>query len=128
MFPFHLRFSIHAHSNSGPKFGIKLLSNKYCKVIKTLSDPSVPIFDDLLHIPTPWHNAVIKINDDDTYYVAKSDVAIKAVEEGYYRGKWVEGDLKSGIGGYFNLSKVPMFDENAMLKSQLDHVFSVPII
>lgn len=26
MFPFHLRFSIHAHNNAGPKFGISLLS------------------------------------------------------------------------------------------------------
>ena len=55
MFPFHLRFSIHAHCNSGPKFGISLLSktgDNQCRPINTIQDHKEPRNTDLLHIPT----------------------------------------------------------------------------
>lgn len=104
MFPFHIRLSIHAHSNSGPKFGIRLLSRKDCKIIRSLNqNDSSPVFDDLLHIPTPWHNCVIKVAGDNMHYIGKSEVVLKAIENGTYGGEWVEGDLSKGQGGYFSI-------------------------
>ncbi|EGV66439.1 hypothetical protein CANTEDRAFT_100455 [Yamadazyma tenuis ATCC 10573] len=93
IFPMHLRFSIHAHTNSGPKYGIKLLSNKHCRVINSLEECSSPNYDDLLHIPTPWHNTVLKIEGDSMYYVTKTNNIMKAIQEGTYTGGW---DKKSG--------------------------------
>ncbi|CCE63302.1 hypothetical protein TPHA_0E02100 [Tetrapisispora phaffii CBS 4417] len=59
MFPHHLRFSIHAHNNAGPKYGIKVISREQCAIVKDLKNPEEPIFEDLLHIPTPWHNCIV---------------------------------------------------------------------
>ncbi|KAI5962374.1 DIT1 [Candida pseudojiufengensis] len=63
MFPFHLRFSIHAHNNSGPKYGISLLSQNGIDEIlpiNNLKDHKLPpTTTDLLHIPTPWHNSIV---------------------------------------------------------------------
>ena len=52
LFPLHVRLSIHAHNNSGPKFAIRLLPTD--KVSQSL------VSDKNLHIPTPWHNAVVE--------------------------------------------------------------------
>ncbi|EDO14838.1 hypothetical protein Kpol_364p10 [Vanderwaltozyma polyspora DSM 70294] len=60
VFPHHLRLSIHAHTNQGPKFGIKVISQDQCKIVSSLEDEVEPTFEDLLHIPTPWHNCVVK--------------------------------------------------------------------
>lgn len=106
MLPFHVRLSIHAHSNSGPKFGIRLFSAKECKVVKCLKkDSATPVFDDLLHIPTPWHNSVIKVKGQDLYCIGKSEVVKNAISHGTYNGEWVEGDLESGVGGHFIMWK-----------------------
>lgn len=51
LFPLHLRLSIHAHSNCGPKFAIRLLN--FEKISSNL------VADKNLHIPTPWHNVVV---------------------------------------------------------------------
>ena len=52
LFPLHIRLSIHAHDNSGPKFAIRLLP------IMRVSEKLVS--DKNLHIPTPWHNVVLE--------------------------------------------------------------------
>lgn len=117
MYPFHLRLSIHAHNNSGPKFGVRMLSHKECKIIRSLKDSdATPVFDDLLHIPTPWHNCVIKIEDEkDYYFIGKSEVALRAISNGTYGGKWVAGDIAVGKGGYFSVWKLPSLENNNML-------------
>lgn len=51
LFPLHIRLSIHAHSNCGPKFAIRLLN------VEKISNNLVA--DKNLHIPTPWHNVVV---------------------------------------------------------------------
>lgn len=107
MYPFHVRLSIHAHCNSGPKFGIRMLCAKECKIIRSLEDnKATPVFDDLLHIPTPWHNSVIKVQGEDLYFIGKSEVVKMAITEGTYGGKWIEGDLSAGRGGHFTIWKV----------------------
>lgn len=52
LFPLHVRLSIHAHNNSGPKFAIRLLPLE--KINEKL------VSDKNLHIPTPWHNVVVE--------------------------------------------------------------------
>lgn len=98
MFPFHLRLSIHAHDNAGPKFGVKLLASHNCKVIKSLEESNLPDFSDLLHIPTPWHNCVLKIPGKDFFFVTKSEVVKKALRAGSHIGEWNKSE------GYFNIS------------------------
>ncbi|EMG48580.1 hypothetical protein G210_0817 [Candida maltosa Xu316] len=91
MFPFHLRFSIHAHCNSGPKFGISLLSKtgeNQCQPINSIDDHKEPQNTDLLHIPTPWHNTIVKIDDRDVYFVIKSKKVEQEIENGNGRGEW----------------------------------------
>ena len=52
LFPLHIRLSIHAHDNSGPKFAIRLIP--LAKISEKL------VADKNLHIPTPWHNVVLE--------------------------------------------------------------------
>ncbi|KAJ5107931.1 hypothetical protein N7456_004606 [Penicillium angulare] len=104
-FPDYVRLSIHAHVNSGPKFGITLFERAKTRVIDDLGDlesiakPS----HDLLHIPTPWHNCVFQMVGSDITYVTKSKVIQDALESTTVRGGWVQGSLVSGIGGYFQI-------------------------
>ena len=85
MFPFHLRFSIHAHNNAGPKFGISLLRGQ-CYPINSIQDHRTPIHTDLLHIPTPWHNSVVKINE--LYYAIKAKKVEDEFAKGSGYGQW----------------------------------------
>ncbi|RLV95453.1 Spore wall maturation protein DIT1 [Spathaspora sp. JA1] len=91
MFPFHLRFSIHAHNNAGPKFGISLLAKvgeEHCHPINSIEDHMEPRNTDLLHIPTPWHNAIVKIDNQETYYVIKSNKVHEELKKGTGKGGW----------------------------------------
>ncbi|KAI5958807.1 DIT1 [Candida theae] len=91
MFPFHLRFSIHAHNNAGPKFGISLLSQngtEQCLPIENIQNHKEPKCTDLLHIPTPWHNSIVRIGDDETYYVIKAAKVVQDLDDGSGSGGW----------------------------------------
>lgn len=91
MFPSYLRFSIHAHTNSGPKFGVNLMDSEECKVIRTLEnfdEPSFDNFEDLLHIPTPWHNCVLKLEGSKHYFITVIDVINQAIKSGSHKGTW----------------------------------------
>ncbi|CAR24728.1 Dit1p [Lachancea thermotolerans CBS 6340] len=103
LFPHHMRFSIHAHTNSGPKFGVKIISGNQCRTVKSLESLDEPSFEDLLHIPTPWHNCVIKLGD--AYYLTKSKVVFEAITSGLYEGQWKEGGEQKNLGGHFVLKK-----------------------
>lgn len=96
MFLFHLRFSIHAHCNSGPKFGISLLSktgDNQCRPINTIQDHKEPRNTDLLHIPTPWHNSVVKIDNCDIYFIIKSNKVEEEIRKGNGSGGWDPNNL-----------------------------------
>ncbi|KAH3682325.1 hypothetical protein WICPIJ_006697 [Wickerhamomyces pijperi] len=105
IFPFHLRFSIHAHNNFGPKFGIKLIKSDNCKIIKALGSSEEPECEDLLHIPTPWHNIIAKIEGSEMHYLTKTKAVKDAIKEGHYSGEWIENDYANGRGGYYLLKK-----------------------
>lgn len=104
IFPHHMRLSIHAHTNSGPKFGIKVISPEQCLIVKSLSDGEEPKFEDLLHIPTPWHNCVAQL-DNEQFILTKSKVVKEALESETYEGEWKETCIDKGEGGYYVLRK-----------------------
>ncbi|SCU95201.1 LADA_0G14202g1_1 [Lachancea dasiensis] len=105
IFPHHMRFSIHAHTNSGPKFGIKLISTEQCKTVKSLDGKEEPSCEDLLHIPTPWHNCVVKMEND--YYLSKSKIVLDAIASGRYEGSWKAGSegYDKDIGGHYVMKR-----------------------
>ena len=76
--PRHVRLSIHAHNNSGPKFAISMLPNERFQHLASFDGLRVSNrivnfeASHHLHIPTPWHNALVQIEGDDTTYVCKS--------------------------------------------------------
>ncbi|GAV49092.1 hypothetical protein ZYGR_0N04970 [Zygosaccharomyces rouxii] len=105
LFPHHMRLSIHAHTNSGPKFGIKVISPEQCLSVKSLDNIVEPKFEDLLHIPTPWHNCVVKVCNQNQFFLTKSRVVREALESGKYVGAWKEANLEKGEGGYYVISK-----------------------
>ncbi|RKP32771.1 hypothetical protein METBISCDRAFT_21040 [Metschnikowia bicuspidata] len=84
VFPFHLRLSIHAHHNAGPKYGIRLFNPQLCRTVNHDQDEE----DRLLHIPTPWHNAVFKVSDEPKIIVANSKLCQMYDEDNNYTGGW----------------------------------------
>ncbi|KID94194.1 Pyoverdine biosynthesis, partial [Metarhizium majus ARSEF 297] len=89
MFPHHVRLSIHAHDNAGPKFGIKMLGKH---VIPTdVIPPTGEALDccDHLHIPTPWHNCMVEIDGRLSLYTTKASAVWPAVRSG--DATWVNG-------------------------------------
>jgi pyoverdine/dityrosine biosynthesis protein Dit1 len=105
MFPHHMRLSIHAHDNGGPKFGIKIIKPETCRVIKSFNSGETPDFEDLLHIPTPWHNCMVEVEGSDVHYMTKSQIVLDAIDEGHYEGEWRKGNREPGQAGYFHLAK-----------------------
>lgn len=96
-FPFHLRLSIHAHNNSGPKFAIRLLPKDSCQTIETFGlqsnmDETGVVMDDYLHVPTPWHNAVMKLEDSNSYVIGKSESIRTVLKRDEFSGLWNEID------------------------------------
>lgn len=96
VFPHHMRFSIHAHVNSGPKYGIKIVPSEVCKSIKSMDELISPDFEDFLHIPTPWHNCVIRYADQKKLFFGRSSIVAQAVMSKAYMAKMVE-DKYGGI-------------------------------
>lgn len=84
VFPFHLRLSIHAHTNAGPKYGIRMLNPEICRTVNHDQDEE----DKLLHIPTPWHNSVFKVSDENKMIVSNSKLAEIYDRDEKYTGGW----------------------------------------
>lgn len=84
IFPFHLRFSIHAHHNAGPKYGVRLLDPEIC----TMSGHDQNEEDRLLHIPTPWHNSVFKMVESNKYIISPSKLAKELEGNPKIKGGW----------------------------------------
>ncbi|KAE8407482.1 Pyoverdine/dityrosine biosynthesis protein-domain-containing protein [Aspergillus pseudonomiae] len=114
IFPDCLRLSIHAHNNSGPKFGIRLFDTATVRAIGQLdsigssginSDEGDVTASHLLHIPTPWHNCIVQVAGDPKLYVVKNGV----VKEGSFIPKYsadlVTGNLAKGEGAFVLLKR-----------------------
>lgn len=86
VFPFHLRLSIHAHTNAGPKYGIRMLNPEICRTVNHDQDEE----DKLLHVPTPWHNTVFKVSDEPKLIISNSRLSKTYDEDDCYTGGWDE--------------------------------------
>lgn len=86
VFPFDLRLSIHCHDNSGPKFAVRLLND--CRVIESINDFNYPQTADLLHVPTPWHNSIVKFEGTGGYFVVKRSKIDEGVDQGKGTASW----------------------------------------
>jgi pyoverdine/dityrosine biosynthesis protein Dit1 len=107
LFPDHIRLSIHAHTNAGPKFGIRLFDKSTTKTNIRLSGGEQMSTTDRLHIPTPWHNSVAVIEGDPTVHIVKSQVVHGWLTVKAHEGRYIEGKLDEGCGGYFYLQPEP---------------------
>ncbi|KAL2808252.1 Pyoverdine/dityrosine biosynthesis protein-domain-containing protein [Aspergillus granulosus] len=111
LFPHHIRLSIHAHKNSGPKFGIRLFPNGTVRPAQTAqSFLSASASDERpeyeFQIPTPWHNSLVKIEGSDIVLLTRAEFANDAigteVDNRKFEGCWCD----DGVGGYFALRRV----------------------
>ncbi|KAG5929783.1 hypothetical protein E4U53_002367 [Claviceps sorghi] len=87
LFPYHVRLSIHAHDNSGPKFGIQMLGRDVVPTDVLPPNGTESNSCDKLHVPTPWHNCIVEIRGDANLYITKASVAHAALSSGKYRGR-----------------------------------------
>lgn len=99
LFPSHIRLSIHAHDNSGPKFGIRLFPKQCVRVVEDLASCGAQISLDEYHTPTAWHNCLVYIDGEAAPYLVKARAAHKAIANGLFEGQWVETET----GGLFAL-------------------------
>ncbi|KAF2649303.1 hypothetical protein K491DRAFT_708249 [Lophiostoma macrostomum CBS 122681] len=104
LLPNYVRLSIHAHDNAGPKFAVRLLPKSMVRPIESLEDRHEPISTCEFQIPTPWHNSIIKVEGDELMYLARAEVAKKAVEGPAFEGSWVD----SPAGGFFGIKRQTM--------------------
>ncbi|GKT84868.1 pyoverdine/dityrosine biosynthesis protein [Colletotrichum tofieldiae] len=87
LLPNHVRLSIHAHNNAGPKFGIQLFDPAVVRAVEGLSPDGTPMTSrDLLHIPTPWHNCVAEVEGSPYLLVTKASVPREAMTLGAVTG------------------------------------------
>jgi pyoverdine/dityrosine biosynthesis protein Dit1 len=100
LLPNFVRLSIHAHSNSGPKFGIRLLPRDQVHAIDSIMGRHTLCPSYEFQVPTPWHNAIIKVEGDNMFYLGKAELAHEAVQHGDFEGGWVEDAIE---GGHFAL-------------------------
>ncbi|KAH7390676.1 Pyoverdine/dityrosine biosynthesis protein-domain-containing protein [Pyrenochaeta sp. MPI-SDFR-AT-0127] len=101
LLPNYVRLSIHAHNNAGPKFAVRLLPANKVRAIDSLEtrlEPN-PVYE--FQLPTPWHNSMIKVEGDEFMYLARAQIARKALESPDFSGSWVDGP----DGSYFSLKR-----------------------
>lgn len=67
--PGHIRLSIHGHNNAGPKFAVRTMpkhirhataTEDLVNALKADSTQEEDAARETLHIPTPWHNAIVQ--------------------------------------------------------------------
>lgn len=116
LFPHHIRLSIHAHDNSGPKFGIRLFGPNV-RPLESISAESAEMRSvDLLHVPTPWHNCLVEIGGYSNLIMTKSNTVKAALSSGKFRGGWIPG-AHADTAGYFRL--LPIEFMKAKIKAPL---------
>ncbi|RDW61780.1 isocyanide synthase family protein [Aspergillus mulundensis] len=125
LFPHHIRLSIHAHTNAGPKFGIRLFPHGSVRAAPstqsllalcdsassssssyTSKGSSGPLTNTLyeFQIPTAWHNALVQVDGVQGMLLTRSGIVRDAIKTGHLAGSWVEHH--SSQGGYFSIRRV----------------------
>ena len=93
----------YSHKNCGPKFGIGLLPKTLVRPIRSLEDRLEPESEDLLHTPTPWHNCLLRLENDPMLYLVKSATVHDALKSRKFGGGWVSPEGDHGCQGYYYL-------------------------
>ncbi|KAL5046353.1 hypothetical protein BDW71DRAFT_214639 [Aspergillus fruticulosus] len=115
LFPHHIRLSIHAHTNAGPKFGIRLLPRGAVRAapnaqsLLSVSECEFEAFTNPLYefqIPTPWHNCLVRVDGLDGMLLTRSGVVRDAISKGLFEGGWCQRE--GGQGGYFAIRRVKL--------------------
>ncbi|KAL1389702.1 Pyoverdine/dityrosine biosynthesis protein-domain-containing protein [Phyllosticta capitalensis] len=101
LFPSHIRLSIHAHDNSGPKFAIRLFPKHSVRVVEDLDSCGAQVSLDEYHTPTAWHNCLVYVDGEAAPYLVKARAAHKAIADGSFEGQWVETET----GGHWALTR-----------------------
>ena len=140
IFPHFVRFSIHAHRNSGPKFGIRLLPPDRFKHLTSFSqlneNDNFGVGDaeserKHLHIPTPWHNSLLEIKGRRHSYVCKAAVVEEELsspeskwEGGYFpspRGeRWMVNPKKSTKQGRKDRKQLMLLQQQTQLRQKME--------
>ena len=130
--PRHVRLSIHAHNNAGPKLAISVLPKHKFRPLTSFDGLRLSTeneqYDERhhLHIPTPWHNALVSIDGDETTYVCKAGLvkaeikrekSVWSDQSGYVEhrergGRYVLHRVKSTMGPVVECKR-PEVDEVA---------------
>lgn len=129
--PKHIRLSIHAHSNAGPKFAVRLLAaqsldDSLPNLAKFFDDgdkANVEAHEQNLLIPTPWRHAIAEINHDagPTMVVCEARMVTKALKGGLFGGY----DRHHARGGRFVLWQSCAEFEKGMASDVETPVFAV---
>ncbi|KAI0814584.1 Pyoverdine/dityrosine biosynthesis protein-domain-containing protein [Xylaria sp. FL0064] len=107
LFPDFVRLSIHAHSNQGPKFSVRLFPRGRVRAVDDIDGRHKPAPLHDFQIPTPWHSCIVKVRDDNIVYLTKASVARQALANGRYTGRWVDDNEVGEEGqGHFSLCEV----------------------
>lgn len=117
-FPHHVRLSIHAHDNAGPKFGIRLLGRNVRAVEQLSLDGPEMRSVDLLHVPTPWHNCLALVSGQGgtgIVVMTKAKVVRDALVAGSFAGGWAD-EGHHGVSGHFRLQKPASQHDEASVK------------
>lgn len=105
--PRHVRLSIHAHDNAGPKFAIRLMPfrpiSDSTELVVTRED-ALSESQQHLHVPTPWHNSLVEVHDAGKVQtmLCKSKIVKDALQTGKWSGEY---DEKHERGGRFVITK-----------------------
>jgi hypothetical protein len=79
--------------------------------IESLENRFEPVEAYEFQLPTPWHNSIIKVEGDELLYLARSQVARKAVAGSEFEGSWTE----SPNGSYFSLKRTTPVSTEALV-------------
>lgn len=91
--PRHVRLSIHAHNNAGPKFAVCLLPPDRFQTLGSANELTAALQNrDLcldhiaaeaknhLHIPTPWHSVLVEVRGMPKTFVCKAGMVKEELE------------------------------------------------
>lgn len=97
--PRHVRLSIHAHDNAGPKFAVRVTPGhvRHAQSADELVNAGNVGQEDAWdargtgHIPTPWHNTLVEVETQDgpQMFLCRQSVVKEALKRGF-EGGYVE--------------------------------------
>ncbi|KAL4972148.1 Pyoverdine/dityrosine biosynthesis protein-domain-containing protein [Aspergillus desertorum] len=118
-FSHRIRLSIHAHTNCGPKFGIRLFPRGTMRAAPTAQSLlsltefesksesefgaiTNPLYE--FKISTTWHACLVRVKGLGPMVLTRSGTIRDVISRGLFEGGWCQG--VGGRGGYFAIRRV----------------------